>query len=156
MDANWQTPMQDMASVDYAKLAELCANYRNQPKESKLKLRLETRYYGDVMIVNCYGRLVYREEAVALSRLVGELLESRTKVIVDLSGVSSMDSAGIGELVLLHTLAQAKNADLKFASPSPTVLHLFGLTRLDSFLDVHPTLGESLESFQPQEACADC
>ncbi len=121
-----------------------------------MKLRLETRYCGDVMVVNCYGRLVYREEAVALSRLVGEILESRNKVIVDLSGINSMDSAGIGELVLLHTLAQAKNADLKFASPSPTVRNLFGLTRLDSFLSVHSTLNESLESFQPQEACADC
>jgi anti-sigma B factor antagonist len=127
-----------------------------QPKESKLKLILETRQHGDVVIVYCQGRLVYRDEAVALSRLVGEVLQNRVKVVLDLSGVSSIDSAGIGELVLLHTWAQAKNADLKCASPSPFVRDLLDLTHLNSFFDVHPTLDEALGAFQPREVCADC
>ena len=77
---------------------------------AKLKLSLETRYRGNVVIVYCQGRIVYRDEAVALSNLVGEVLENRGKIILDLSGVSSIDSAGIGELVLLHTWAQSRNA----------------------------------------------
>jgi anti-anti-sigma factor len=121
-----------------------------------LKLSLETRYRGNVMIVNCYGRIVYRDEAASLSRFVGEILERGQRVILDLSGVSSIDSAGIGELVLLYNLAQAKHADLKFASPSPIVQRLFDLTQLDSFLEVHPSVNASLEAFQPREICADC
>lgn len=121
-----------------------------------MKLILETRQHGDVVIVYCQGRLVYRDEAVALSRLVGEVLQNRVKVVLDLSGVSSIDSAGIGELVLLHTWAQAKNADLKCASPSPFVRDLLDLTHLNSFFDVHPTLDEALGAFQPREVCADC
>jgi hypothetical protein len=45
------------------------------PKESKLKLSLETRNRGDVIIVHCHGRIVYRDEAAALSRLVGDILK---------------------------------------------------------------------------------
>jgi anti-sigma B factor antagonist len=127
-----------------------------QPKESKLKLSLETRYRADVVVVYCQGRIVYRDEAAALSSLVGEILENSGKVVLDLSGVSSIDSAGIGELVLLHTWAQAKNADLKCASPSPLVRDLLDLTNMDSVLEIHPSLSEALAAFQPGEVCADC
>ncbi len=121
-----------------------------------MKLSMETRYRGDVMIVRCQGRIVYRDEAAALSRVVGEVLESSGKVVLDLSGVSSIDSAGIGELVLLHTWARSKSADLKCASPSPLVRDLLDLTNMDSVLDIHPSLGEALAAFQPGEVCADC
>jgi anti-anti-sigma factor len=127
-----------------------------QHKESKLKLSLETRNRGDVMIVHCQGRIVYRDEATALSRLVGEILTNRGKVVLDLSGVSSIDSAGIGELAFLYTQAQSQNADLKCASPSPLVRDLLDLTNLDSVLEIHPSVPEALAAFQPAEACADC
>ncbi len=133
-------------------LAALAAPY----KESKLKLSLETRNRGDVMIVHCQGRIVYRDEAAALSRVVGEILENGGKVVLDLSGVSSIDSAGIGELASLHTWARSQNADLKCASPSPLVRDLLNLTNLDSVLAIHPSVHEALAAFHPTEACADC
>jgi len=127
-----------------------------QYKESKLKLSLETRNRGDVIVVHCQGRIVYRDEAAALSRLVGEILEDGSKVVLDLGGVSSIDSAGIGELAFLYTWARSRNADLKCASPSPFVRDLLDLTNLDSVLEIHPSLPEALAAFQSAEACADC
>ena len=108
------------------------------------------------MIVHCQGRIVYRDEAAALSRMVGEVLQNGGKVVLDLSGVSSIDSAGIGELAFLHTWAQSQNADLKYASPSPLVRDLLDLTNLDSVLEIHPSVCEALAAFQSAEACADC
>jgi anti-anti-sigma factor len=132
------------------------AAFGNYRKESQLKLSLETRNRGDVMIVHCQGRIVYREEAAALSRLVGEIIDNGGKVVLDLGGVSSIDSAGIGELVFLHTWAQARKGDLKCASPSPLVREILHLTNLNSVLDIHPSVGEALSAFQPGEVCADC
>ena len=126
-------------------------------KESKLKLSVEARNHGDVIIVHCQGRVVYRDEAAALSRVAGEVLHSGTKLVLDLSGVSSMDSAGIGELALLQTWAQERNAELKCAAPSAMVQTLLYLTNLDSVLEVHPTLESALDSFREEHACAaDC
>jgi anti-anti-sigma factor len=146
MDTTWQIcpPAQESAGPGI------------QPKELTLKLSLETRNLGDVMVVHCEGRIVYREEAVALSNLVEELLEDRSKIVLDLSAVSSIDSAGIGELVLLHTRARARKANLKCASPSPLVRDLLDLTNMDSVLDIHPSMNEALAAFQPKEVCADC
>ena len=125
-------------------------------KESTLKLSLETRNCGDVIIVHCQGRIVYRDEAADLARVVGEILENGSKVILDLGGVSSIDSAGIGELAFLYTWAQSRNADLKCANPGAFVRQLLALTNLDSVLDIHPTVCDALAAFQPGEVCADC
>ena len=145
-NTNWPTSLQPHG----------LAAFGIQTKESQLKLSLETRNCGDVMIVHCQGRIVYRDEAAALSHLVGEILDNGGKVVLDLSGVSSIDSAGIGELAFLYTWAQSQNADLKCASPSPLVRNLLDLTNLDSVLEIHPSVDEALAAFQSREVCADC
>ncbi len=119
-------------------------------------LSLETRQRGEIVIVHCQGRIVYREEANALSSVVGELLQDGGKVILDLSGVSVIDSAGIGELVLLHRRAEERKVELKYANPRPYVRDLFHLTQVGSFLEIHPSLGEALAAFQPRALCAEC
>ena len=145
MDTNWQMNEQPgyAAAFEYH-------------KELKLKLTLETRNRGDVAIVHCQGRIVYRDEAAALSRVVGEVLQQARKLVLDLSGVSSMDSAGIGELALLQSWAQGQNVSLKCAGPNPLVSTLLELTNLDSVLEVHPSVDAALASFREERVCADC
>ena len=60
MDTNWQISEQPGVVAGFG-----------MNKELKLKLSLETRNRGDVIIVHCQGRIVYRDEAAALSRVVG-------------------------------------------------------------------------------------
>src|SRR6266567_9385909 len=145
MDTNWQISEQPGVVAGFA-----------LHKELKLKLSLETRNRGDVIIVHCQGRIVYRDEAAALSRVVSEVLQQARKLVLDLSGVSSMDSAGIGELALLQTWAQGKNVALKCAGPNSLVSTLLELTNLDSVLEVHPTVDAALASFREEQVCADC
>jgi anti-anti-sigma factor len=141
-----------------------CQTWTEQPaavflgphKESQLKLSLETRNFGDVVVVHCQGRIVYRDEAAALSRIAGEVLGQTSNVVLDLSGVSSMDSAGIGELALLQTWAQQRNVSLKCAGANSLVQTLLDLTNLDSVIEVHPTLEAAVESFRDERVCADC
>lgn len=125
-------------------------------KEPKLKLSLETRNRGDVILVHCQGRIVYRDEAAELSRLVGEVLQQAGKVVLDLTAVSSMDSAGIGELALLQTWAQSRNVSLKCAGPNTVVRTLLELTNLDTVLDVHPSIESAMAAFREEQVCADC
>jgi anti-sigma B factor antagonist len=126
------------------------------PKELKLKLSLETRNRGDVIVVHCQGRIVYRDEAATLSRVVGEVLHQGSKLILELSGVTAMDSAGIGELALLQTWACDRRAELKCAGANDLIRTLLDLTNLDSVLEVYPTLDAALGSFAEDGVPADC
>jgi anti-anti-sigma factor len=126
------------------------------PKESKVKLSLDARNRGDVIVVHCHGRIVYRDEAAALSRVVDEILKSGSKLVLELSGVTAIDSAGIGELALLQTWADERSAEFKCAGANPMVRTLLDLTNLDSVLQLHPSLEAALESFREEQICADC
>jgi anti-sigma B factor antagonist len=125
-------------------------------KESTLKLSLETRSRGNVIIVHCQGRAVYRDEAAALSRVVGNFMSHARKLVLDLSGVSFMDSAGIGTLALLYSSAQKENVEFKIAAPSSFVRGLLDLTKLDSVLEIHDSVNDALEAFRENGVCADC
>jgi anti-sigma B factor antagonist len=124
-------------------------------KESKLKLNLEVRKHGEIVVVLCHGRIVYRDEATALSQLVGAMLHDGSKVVLELSGVRSIDSAGIGELVLLETWAQERNAELKCAGASKMVRRMLSVTHLDTVVALYATLDDALESFREQPVRAD-
>jgi anti-anti-sigma factor len=143
MSTNWQARPQSGAAFALG-------------KESTLKLSLETRHQADVIIVHCQGRIVYRDEAAALSRVVGDVMSQARKIVLDLSGVSSLDSAGIGELALLYTWAQKENVDFKVAGPNNLVRTLLDLTKLDSVLEIHSSVDDALEAFHEDGVCADC
>lgn len=119
-----------------------------------MKLDLETRTIGDVTILYCRGRFTYREEATAFSQKIADLLPVTTQVVVELSGLEAVDSAGLGELVVVHMWAKASGCSMKLAGASPRIRQLFELTNLLSVFDLHPTLDAALLSFQPQAAKA--
>jgi anti-sigma B factor antagonist len=154
MDMNWQIDERPEPLAVF-ELSSFAFNRFGSQKELKLKLSLERRNLDDVIIVYCQGRIVYRDEAAALSRVVGELLEQGRKVVLDLSGVSLMDSAGIGELAQLQSWAQAGNISLKCAAPNRLVSTLLALTNLDSVLEVHPSVDVALASFHEEQVWAD-
>jgi anti-sigma B factor antagonist len=114
--------------------------------ESTLELILERRQAGDVMVVHCQGRMVYREEAVAVSRAVGEALQDSREVILDLGGVQNVDSAGLGELVVAHVSAEEQGKTVKVVGANRAVSELLELTNLSYVFEVYPNLAAALDS----------
>jgi anti-sigma B factor antagonist len=117
-----------------------------------MKLDLETDTIEDVTVLYCRGRFSHRDEATAFSEKIAELLPTVRQVVVDLSGLEGMSSAGLGELAIVHMWTRASGCSLKLAGPNPRVRELFELTNLLSVFDVHPTLHDALLSFQRENA----
>ena len=113
-----------------------------------MKLDLETRTIDDVTVLFCKGRFTYRDEATAFSEKIAELLPDARQLIVELSGLEVIDSAGLGELVVVHMWIRASGCSLKMAGANARILEVLELTNLLSIFDVHPTLDDALHSFQ--------
>jgi len=112
-----------------------------------LKLDLETRAIDEVTVLYCRGRFTYRDEAAAFSQKIAGLLPQARQVVVDLSGLEMIDSAGLGELVVVHMWIRASGCALKLAGPNARIQQLLELTNLLSVFDVHPSLDDALVSF---------
>ena len=113
-----------------------------------MKLDLETRAINDVTVLFCKGRFTYRDEATAFSQKIAELLPHARQVIVEFSGLEAIDSAGLGELVVVHMWIRASGCSLKLAGLNARIQHTLELTNLHSVFDVHPTLEDALRSFR--------
>ena len=112
--------------------------------EKKLQFTLEAGYCGGAVVLHCQGRIIFHGEARALASIVAEVLPSARRMVVDLAGIDSIDSGGLGELVLTHMWAEAAGYSLKFASPRKSVRHLFEITNLVSVLDMYASVPEAL------------
>ena len=76
--------------------------------------------------------------------IVAEVLPSAVRMVLDLAEIDSIDSGGLGELVLVHMWAEAAGYKLKFASPRKSLRNLFEITNLVSVLDVYGSVPEAM------------
>ena len=103
-------------------------------------------------MVYCRGRIVYREEAVVLSEKIADLLLQTRNLVLELSGIEMIDSAGLGELVVVLMWVQASGCSIKLAGPSRRIQELLELTNLASVFEIHPTLADALLFWPAQVA----
>ncbi len=113
-----------------------------------MKLTLKTEAIHDVTVLRCQGRFTYRDEATAFSQKIAELLPNTRQLIVEFSELEIIDSAGLGELVVVHMWIRASGCALKLAGANARILHLLELTNLSRIFDIHPTLDDALLSFE--------
>ena len=113
-----------------------------------MKLTLKTEAIHDVTVLRCQGRFTYRDEATAFSQKIAALLPHTRQLIVEFSELEIIDSAGLGELVVVHMWIRASGCALKVAGANARILHLLELTNLSRIFDIHPTLDDALLSFE--------
>jgi anti-anti-sigma factor len=119
------------------------------PSEQSMKLSLETRTTVDgVTIILCIGRIVYRDEAAALSRTASRLMRDGRNLVLDLSGVGAIDGAGLGEFVGLHNWAATSRCTFKLAALPNHVRNLFELTKLAPVFEIYSTVEKAAVSSQ--------
>jgi anti-sigma B factor antagonist len=123
-------------------------------KESPLKVFFETRVLDNVTILDCKGRFAYRDEATAFSEKVAELLPRAREVVIDLGRVEMIDSAGLGELVVVHMWARASGCTLKLAGANERIQRLFELTNLSSVFELYTTVDDAVRTFREPPANA--
>jgi len=112
-----------------------------------MPLRLTARTFAGATIVECSGKLVLGEESASLRHLVKGALTESKNIVLDLSDVSYIDSAGIGLLARLFSSAQLAGGALKLARLSPLMQDLLQITELYTVFEVFDTAEEAAKSF---------
>jgi len=84
--------------------------------------------------VLCTGRLT-SETSVLLKTEVKALLLVKRRVILDLTELGYMDSAGLGTLVGLYISAKKAGCELQLVNLSPRIRELLGMSHLLSVFE---------------------
>jgi anti-sigma B factor antagonist len=93
-----------------------------------------------IALVRLSGRLDAAAAPHVLARLKDAVAEGRSRLAVDLSEVSFIDSTGLGTLVSGLKAARRAECDLRLIAPSPQAQRLLRLTTLDRVFVISDTL----------------
>ena len=112
------------------------------------ELRITEREAGDVVILDLNGKISVGESSVALRNAVRRLLgEGKKNILLNLAGVSSFDSGGIGELVSSYTAVNKEDGQLKLMNLTRSLQDLLAITKLLTVFDCYDSEAEALSKF---------
>ena len=111
-------------------------------------MHVELRKRNDVVIVDLKGKLTAGLGDQILRDTIDELLaEDWKKILLNLSDVSFLDSAGLGELVAGHRTAQRFGAALKLLNLRDRVQSTLFIARLLPVFEIYQDEHEALARF---------
>ena len=100
-----------------------------------------------VQVLALTGRLVLGDGTGALRAAVDRALSGGEGVLLDLGGLTYMDSAGLGEMVGAHASASTKGQKLKLLRPQPRIGSMLQITKLYTTFEVFQEEAAALASF---------
>lgn len=100
-----------------------------------MKMNVETRNGTDILRIS--GRMVFDPDLYMMRDIVHrELAKGIRRFVVDLSGVPSVDSSGLGELISIYTSITRLQGSIVLADPVPRVRGLLERIRLNEIFTI--------------------
>jgi anti-sigma B factor antagonist len=103
---------------------------------------------GDVTVATIPVDELDASNAGEFKRDIAPVLQDNTKLVLDLSKLSFVDSSGLGALLSCLRQLTAKRGDLKMCGMSKQVRALFELVRMHRIFDIYDTQEQAVSAFQ--------
>ena len=112
-------------------------------------MKSEIRDRGDVRIIELSGKITIGTGDVKLRELINAAVEEgKSKILLDLAGVTAIDSSGIGGMVACYTTVTKRKGQLRLLRLSPKINDILQVTQLITVFDVFDDEAEALASFR--------
>ncbi len=113
-----------------------------------MALTAKVRKVGEVAIVDLNGKITLGENTGILRDELRSLLSQGTKnIVLNMAGVSYVDSAGLGELVGAYTTATNQGGALKLLHLQGKMKDLMQITKLHTIFPAFEDEKAAVESF---------
>src|SRR5207245_3003683 len=115
--------------------------------DDSITIKKDARTADGVTIVSCSGRIVSGEEATSLLDTLKNLLGSTKRVLLNLSGVTYIDSGGLGTLVGVYSSARSAGADIKLTGLGQRLRDVLQITKLATVFEVYDNEQQAIAAF---------
>lgn len=110
-------------------------------------MNISERTQDDIPVLELQGSMtIGRGHREFRERIQGLLGQGRTRIIADMKGVRTLDSAGIGELVAQHVSAKNRGGVLALVALSGRAGGALKTTQLAGVLQMYDTVDEAVEA----------
>ena len=108
-----------------------------------MEVKIDTGANG-AAVLELTGRLDLLSAGEVKQQLTSTVAAGRTKVVVDLHGVTFVDSSGLGALISGLKAARLAGGDLRIARPGEQARVILSLTTLDRVMRPYDSVEEAL------------
>jgi anti-sigma B factor antagonist len=117
--------------------------------EPSSKLKITERRVGDVTILELAGEMTLDDGDLAFRRKIHDLLEEgRLKILLELGGLTKIDSAGVGMLVAKLKMTREHHGDMKLLHLTSRSSRVFGMMRILTAFETMEDEAQAIESFK--------
>ena len=113
-------------------------------------MNIDQKVTGDVMVVKVNGDITLNQggDVLLKDKIQSLLQQGHKKLVLDLGGVSYVDSAGLGQLVQIHSTARSNGGSLRIANVTKKLKDLLVVTKLVTVFDSHDSEAAAVASFK--------
>ena len=111
-------------------------------------MKATSRQVGNVELIKLEGKITIGSGDSQLREVITNSLNSgKTNLLLDMSGVTTIDSSGIGELVGSYTTVTNRGGKLKLLHLPAKLNELLHVTQLITVFEVYENEQEAVNSF---------
>ncbi|WP_448375553.1 STAS domain-containing protein [Fervidobacterium sp.] len=109
-----------------------------------MAIKFDKKEENGRLVISIHGEIDAYHSGEVKKFLKDAITETKlTKVVLDMSEVNYIDSAGLGSLVALYKDARMAEKELVLAALKQTVMRIFEMTRLDRVFKIVQTVEEA-------------
>ncbi len=113
-----------------------------------MSIKTSTLPDGGIGLIQASGSLVGGDETVELRQAIAGFVDRQySKLLIDLSKVTYLNSTAIGVLVAGQTTYSRHGWQVKICGLNKNIENIFVITKLTLVFDVHDTQAEAIKSF---------
>lgn len=111
-------------------------------------MKVTVRHKDGITILEPVGKITIGAGDIAIREAVLESVEAGSdRVLIDMNGVTTIDSSGVGELVSAFTTVSNRGGKLKLLNLPPKVMDILMITQLITVFEVFDDEDEAVASF---------
>ena len=111
-------------------------------------MQIDERTVGNVKVLDVTGQITMGQGNTQFKDKIHSVVnQGHKQILVNLGGVSYVDSAGLGELVNAFTTVKKQGGALKLVGVTKKLKDLLVITKLATVFDSYETEAEALESY---------
>jgi anti-sigma B factor antagonist len=102
-----------------------------------------------VAILDLQGGITMGSGDIAVRQAISDAVHSgRHKILLNMAGVTALDSSGVSELVSSHAIVSNRGGRIKLLNLPPAITDLLIISQLFTVFDVYDSEAEAIDSFQ--------
>ena len=120
-------------------------------------MKLDSRTYADVVVLAPEGRLDHDNcdtFRAGLQPYLDRAGEAAQHIVLDLSGLEYVSSAGLRCFMLAAKQARGQGGKIVLAALRPVVAEIFQISRFDMVFELHPSVAAALAALSADAAGA--